>query len=181
MSDVDYIVIGNRREPPVCASHIGKISLGPQFLSLSVPECTTNFGTILHELMHAIGLFHEHTRKDRDKYIKILWDNILNTTVPNFVLPHEETNSYGVSYDFKSLMHYGMDAFSKDDGLNTIEVLVSVTFCLKKSITLKNNFKDKSIDKKWIGQRKNFSKKDLLKINRLYNCTIPDNLNLNDD
>lgn len=33
-------------------------------------------GAIQHELLHVLGLFHEHTRPDRDEYVEVLWDNI---------------------------------------------------------------------------------------------------------
>ncbi|XP_023232099.1 zinc metalloproteinase nas-6-like [Centruroides sculpturatus] len=66
----NYIYI---QEGKGCNSYVGKEG-GRQILNLG--SGCWNIGIILHELCHAIGLYHEHSRPDRDKYIKILWDNI---------------------------------------------------------------------------------------------------------
>lgn len=56
-----------------CQSYIGKKG-GKQLLSLG--EGCKNRGHVTHELVHALGFFHEHTRPDRDKFVRILWENI---------------------------------------------------------------------------------------------------------
>jgi hypothetical protein len=78
---------------------------------------------IVHELMHAIGIYHEQQRSDRDNYIRINWDNIQSGLEYNFTSrvarPHGD-------YDFDSLMHYGQCAFkrcSTCSGCQTITVL----------------------------------------------------------
>jgi len=64
-----------------CWSFVGKFG-GAQILSLEPPDekgpnCLENEGKVIHELMHALGIFHEHSRADRDMYIDIHYENII--------------------------------------------------------------------------------------------------------
>ena len=60
----------------------------------------TYHGIILHETLHALGFFHEHSRQDRDNYITINWDNIRNNMRYAF---NKYTVTYGEGYDISSI------------------------------------------------------------------------------
>jgi hypothetical protein len=66
--------------------------------------------TMVHELGHALGLWHEQSRTDRDDYVAIHFERILADDQNNFDL-ETGSHSYG-EYDFDSVMHYDQCAFS---------------------------------------------------------------------
>ena len=57
-----------------CNSDVGMIG-GRQTVSLGI-GCS-HHSVVLHELGHVVGFWHEQNRPDRDKFIKILWENII--------------------------------------------------------------------------------------------------------
>ncbi|XP_045128612.1 astacin-like [Portunus trituberculatus] len=103
----DYIEIVSNDSG--CWSYVGSIG-GKQRVSLDVNGCIY-VGTAIHELMHAIGFYHEHCRNDRDNYVTIHYENVMTGLESQF-----DKDSYyqyvGEGYNYASIMHYGTYAFS---------------------------------------------------------------------
>lgn len=75
--------------PSSCGSFVG-CQGGEQRVYFS-NVCTV--GNLCHEIMHALGLHHEHTRRDRDQYVTIKWDNILKGECgPDRFIPRKMLN-----------------------------------------------------------------------------------------
>lgn len=97
-----------------CSSYIGKTG-GKQKITLSDKA---KVGNILHEMLHACGIAHEHCRNDRDIFIQINSSNIKPDRKHNFIISSGDV--FG-TYDYESIMHYSAKAFTKN-GKDTISI-----------------------------------------------------------
>lgn len=69
--------------------------------------CATVHGTATHEVLHALGIDHHQTRYDRDDHLQINWDTIDPQSLDLFAQNNvSDYTSYGVPYDYFSVMHY---------------------------------------------------------------------------
>lgn len=102
-----------------CCSYVGYLGYGRQGISLS-KRCLV-FSTIVHEIGHVIGFWHEHTRPDRDNYVDVLYGNIEEQYTKNFLkVDPSKVDSQGVGYDYNSVMHYDRNFFAIVNGLDTL-------------------------------------------------------------
>lgn len=116
--ETDYVLFKNG---PGCSSFVGKVG-GVQFITLS-PECAV--GNAIHEIGHTAGLWHEHSRADRDDHVTINWDNIAPTYRHNFDQHISDGDDVG-EYDYGSIMHYPSNAFALDGSMPTVLPKVAV-------------------------------------------------------
>jgi len=94
-----------------CWSYVG-MSGGRQSVSLD-NGCLSD-GTIIHELTHALGFWHEQSRPDRDQYVTINLNTVYSGHHHNFEIRDKDTTTNGIPYDYYSIMHYDSFAFTQD-------------------------------------------------------------------
>ena len=97
-----------------CSSMVGRRG-GPQNINVAT-GCSV--GNVIHEIGHAVGLWHEQSREDRDQFVTIQWQNISQGMASQFLQRITDGDDVG-AYDYASIMHYPRDAFSAN-GQDTI-------------------------------------------------------------
>lgn len=117
--------------------------------SISLPRGCRRHGTVLHEIAHSLGVYHEQSRPDRDNYVTVVWDNLKHAQHNFKKQSYSVVDSLGTPYDYRSMMHYSGTAFGSG------------------KITLRT--KDRSMQD-IIGQRTGFSDIDKIQLNKLYRC-----------
>ncbi|CAH1789163.1 unnamed protein product, partial [Owenia fusiformis] len=102
-----------------CYSYVGREPSATNIVSLAEGCLTT--GTIEHEIGHALGLFHEQSRPDRDSFITVNISNVHPDQASNYdILSWHETLTNNIEYDYGSVMQYNKRAFTGDGGITMI-------------------------------------------------------------
>lgn len=128
--------------------HLYEPKLTNQPINIDSRHCTLH--VVLHEMGHTVGMTHEQSRSDRDQYVTVQWEHVLEGE-DNQNLAKEDTENHNIPYDYSSLMHYSVYAFSKD-GEKTLEYT--------------------NTDYEFLGLRENtLSFYDIEDITKAYNCT----------
>ena len=65
-----------------CSSVVGR-SGGRQVIHLAL-GCK-RIGTVMHEMMHALGIIHEQSRPDRDEFLHVKYQNIKKGNLLNLL------------------------------------------------------------------------------------------------
>jgi hypothetical protein len=140
-----YVTFFRPANAGTCNSYIGRLGWAQQPINIG-DYCST--GNTIHEIGHALGLYHEQSREDRDRFVSIQWANIQSGMSSNFNQENASADDLG-TYDYNSIMHYGAYAFSSN-GLPTI-------------VTIPAGIS--------IGQRSGLSSGDIAGIRQMYTTT----------
>jgi len=149
------VTFSDRKGGGGCWSYVGYGS--PDAINLGT-GCDDH-GIILHEIGHAIGRTHEHSRWDRDEWVEIKWDMIKHGDgiVHNF---RKQYQAYTQDhYDYGSIMHYSSSEFSRDSiyAENRRKTIVA-----KKAMP-------PGVE---LGNRESLSEQDVAKLQDMYGCRV---------
>jgi hypothetical protein len=116
-AEEDYVEFVQSEERDACRSRVGR-GRGRQEVKCATDLDDFGPGTVVHEILHAAGFYHEHQREDRDKFIKVDFDNIIDGK--RFAFEKKGDADDVGQYDLVSRMHYFRRAFAKDSSKDVI-------------------------------------------------------------
>lgn len=106
-------------------------------------------GNVVHLIGHAVGLWHEQSRPDRDLFVTIAWENLRPGGEPYFAQHIADGDDVG-PYDYDSIMHFGPRAFAIEGRESIVPARSGAR----------------------IGQRRTLSRGDLAAVQALYGTDI---------
>lgn len=151
---------------------VGRQPKGQEQRVKMAANCLQKKGMFMHALLHTLGIFHENSRMDRDAYVSVMCGNVQKgdvcsqfsppnfSTVPSFAefFPdynkRTEMDSYGLPYDYDSVMHLGIEDFAIDSKVPTMTAM------------------DDDVDLTRLGQRDGLSVLDARKLRVAYGCEV---------
>ncbi|QRN98822.1 hypothetical protein JRI60_07270 [Archangium violaceum] len=146
-----------------CNSHVGPLFV----LGVAFPQdvnvatwCGT--GSLIHEIGHALGLYHEQARSDRDDFITMKWENFSTDPTMDHCKAQYDKEDSGLNigaYDYGSIMHYPATSTcsAKDAAGRSLP-----QFLVKQTLP-------PGVD---VGQRNGLSEGDISSITRMYGSWV---------
>jgi hypothetical protein len=112
-TELDYVYY--QLDPTVCSSPIGRQGLMQPIHLAAVCDA----GSIFHETLHALGMWHEQSRNDRDTWITVNFSNINPSIVP---ISNWDKYSFNIGFDYgpfdyQSIMLYNPYAGAIDPAI----------------------------------------------------------------
>jgi hypothetical protein len=95
-----------------CEAVVGRA--GGEQLVAGSGVCTV--ATILHEMGHTVGLWHEQSRPDRNTYVSVNYGNLIKGSIGNFNQLYDNAQTFGTYFDYASIMEYPAFSFSRNGG-----------------------------------------------------------------
>lgn len=99
-----------------CRARVGMVG-GESGIYISPGGCSV--ASLIHEIGHTVGLYHEHQRKDRDAHIILLEENLDQRSRQWYSAIHPGVGPY----DYASAMHYRTLSVDSKNGRHIIETI----------------------------------------------------------
>jgi hypothetical protein len=130
----NYIQFKNTNDSTIGGSSELGMTGGQQIILISSPS-NADTGSAIHEILHALGFFHEQSRADRNNYIVVYPQNIVSKYQSQFnTYLQDGINGIEIgTFDFDSIMLYPSTAFITSSGVYSMTKLDGSPFFAQRS------------------------------------------------
>jgi len=116
-SQTDYVTFNfdPNNNSGQCEANVGRAGGQQQVGGAGGTFTPCTVATILHELGHTVGLWHEQSRPDRNTYLSVNFGNLIKGSISNFnqIFDNLQTPTL---FDYASIMEYPPFSFSRNGG-----------------------------------------------------------------